>query len=79
MQNPVTGSGRDADRHRRRVRPRFPARPDPQASVSATLISLTLTPLQITDGLAAWDGQSEQVPCEGHAILFGRSIAAALP
>jgi L-erythro-3,5-diaminohexanoate dehydrogenase len=33
----------------------------------------------ITDGLAAWDGQSEQVPCEGHAILFARSIAAVLP
>jgi L-erythro-3,5-diaminohexanoate dehydrogenase len=33
----------------------------------------------ITDGLARWDGQSEQVPCEGHAILFGRSIAAKLP
>jgi L-erythro-3,5-diaminohexanoate dehydrogenase len=45
----------------------------------ATLVSLTLTPLQITDGLAKWDGQSEQVPCEGHAILFARSIAAVLP
>jgi L-erythro-3,5-diaminohexanoate dehydrogenase len=45
----------------------------------ATLVSLTLTPLQITDGLAHWDGQSEQIPCEGHAILFARSIAAVLP
>jgi L-erythro-3,5-diaminohexanoate dehydrogenase len=45
----------------------------------ATLVSLTLTPLQITDGLTAWDGQSEQVPCKGHAILFARSIAAVLP
>jgi L-erythro-3,5-diaminohexanoate dehydrogenase len=45
----------------------------------ATLVSLTLTPLQITDGLRHWDGQSEQVPCEGHAILFARSIAAVLP
>jgi L-erythro-3,5-diaminohexanoate dehydrogenase len=33
----------------------------------------------ITDGLADWDGRSEQVPCEGYAILFGRSIAARLP
>jgi L-erythro-3,5-diaminohexanoate dehydrogenase len=33
----------------------------------------------ITDGLASWDGASEQVPCAGHAILFGRSIAAVLP
>ena len=33
----------------------------------------------ITDGLAGWDGRSEQVPCQGHAILFGRSIATVLP
>ncbi|NJC72147.1 zinc-binding alcohol dehydrogenase [Planosporangium thailandense] len=45
----------------------------------ATLVSLTLTPLAVTDGLARWDGLSEQVPCDGHAILFGRSIAAVLP
>jgi len=45
----------------------------------ATLVSLTLTPLAISDGLYRWDGQSEQVPCEGHAILFARSIAAVLP
>jgi L-erythro-3,5-diaminohexanoate dehydrogenase len=45
----------------------------------ATLVSLTLTPLVIEDGLAQWDGLSEQVPCDGHAILFGRSIAAHLP
>jgi L-erythro-3,5-diaminohexanoate dehydrogenase len=45
----------------------------------ATLVSLTLTPLVITDGLARWDGASEQVPCDGYAILFGRSIAAVLP
>jgi L-erythro-3,5-diaminohexanoate dehydrogenase len=44
-----------------------------------TLVSLSLTPLAITDGLASWDGASEQVPCDGHAILFGRSIAAVLP
>jgi L-erythro-3,5-diaminohexanoate dehydrogenase len=45
----------------------------------ASLVSLSLTPLRITDGLAGWDGRSEQVPAEGHAILFGRSIAAVLP
>ena len=45
----------------------------------ATLVSLTLTPLKITDGLEDWDGRSEQVPCTGYAILFGRSIAAKLP
>ena len=46
---------------------------------SPTLVSLTLTPLVITDGLAGWDGRSEQVPAAGYAILFGRSIAAVLP
>ena len=45
----------------------------------ATLVSLTLTPLVIEDGLERWDGRSEQVPCDGYAILFGRSIAAVLP
>ena len=45
----------------------------------ATLVSLTLTPLVIEDGLARWDGRSEQIPCDGYAVLFGRSIAAVLP
>src|SRR5690606_9627128 len=45
----------------------------------ATLVSLSLTPLVITDGLAGWDGQGERVPAQGHAILFNRSIAARLP
>jgi len=45
----------------------------------ATLVSLTLTPLVIEDGLADWDGRSEQVPTDGYAILFGRSMAAKLP
>ncbi len=45
----------------------------------ATLVSLTLTPLQITDGLAGWDGRSAQVPADGHAVLFARSSAAVLP
>jgi L-erythro-3,5-diaminohexanoate dehydrogenase len=45
----------------------------------ATLVSLSLTPLVIEDGLARWDGRSEQVPADGYAVLFGRSIAAVLP
>ena len=35
--------------------------------------------LVIEDDLAGWDGRSEQVPADGYAILFGRSIAAPLP
>ncbi len=45
----------------------------------ATLVSLTLTPLVIEDGLERWDGRGEQVPADGYAVLFGRSIAAVLP
>ena len=45
----------------------------------ATLVSLSLTPLRILDDLRDWDGRSEQVPCQGEAILYGRSIAAKLP
>nr|WP_245598112.1 L-erythro-3,5-diaminohexanoate dehydrogenase [Haloglycomyces albus] len=45
----------------------------------ATLVSLSLTPLEIYDGLEQWDGLSEQIPTDGHAVLFERTIAAALP
>lgn len=45
----------------------------------ATLVSLSLTPLVIEDSLRHWDATSEQVPCDGYAILFGRSIAAVIP
>src|SRR5690242_18843381 len=78
MQNPVTGSGGMLTGHVDDAGPASPLGLKPGQRV-ATLGSLTLTPLQITDGLKAWDGQSEQVPCEGHAILFARSIAAVLP
>jgi L-erythro-3,5-diaminohexanoate dehydrogenase len=78
MQNPVTGSGGmligtvdevgPASELGLRVGDRV-----------ATLVSLSLTPLAISDGLARWDGRGERVPAAGHAILFGRSIAARLP
>jgi len=78
MQNPVTGSGGMLTGTVDEVGPASPLGLTPGQRI-ATLVSLTLTPLQITDGLRRWDGQSEQVPCEGHAILFARSIAAVLP
>jgi L-erythro-3,5-diaminohexanoate dehydrogenase len=78
MQNPVTGSGGMLTGHVDAAGPQSPLGLKPGQRV-ATLVSLTLTPLAITDGLVRWDGQSEQVPCEGHAILFARSIAAVLP
>ena len=78
MQNPVTGSGGMLTGTVDEVGPESPLGLKRGQRV-ATLVSLTLTPLQITDGLRKWDGRSEQVPCEGHAILFARSIAAVLP
>src|SRR6059058_2515773 len=78
MQNPVTGSGGMLVGTVDEVGPRSPLGLSAGDRV-ATLVSLTLTPLAVTDGLAGWDGRSEQVPAAGHAVLFGRSIAAVLP
>jgi L-erythro-3,5-diaminohexanoate dehydrogenase len=78
MQNPVTGSGGmligTVEEVGRRSRLGVAA-----GDRVTTLVSLTLTPLVIEDGLRDWDGRSEQVPCAGYAILFGRSIAAKIP
>jgi L-erythro-3,5-diaminohexanoate dehydrogenase len=78
MQNPVTGSGGMLVGTVEEV--------GPESSLGlavgdrvATLVSLSLTPLVIEDALARWDGRSEQVPADGYAILFGRSIAARIP
>jgi L-erythro-3,5-diaminohexanoate dehydrogenase len=78
MQNPVTGSGGMLTGTVEEAGPRSPLGLRPGQRI-ATLVSLTLTPLAITDSLCRWDARSEQVPCEGHAILFARSIAAVLP
>ncbi len=78
MQNPVTGSGGMLVGVVEEMGPSatLPVAPGDRI---ASLVSLSLTPLVLEDGLAQWDGLSEQVPCEGTAILFGRSIAAVLP
>ncbi|HEX7717360.1 MAG TPA: L-erythro-3,5-diaminohexanoate dehydrogenase, partial [Marmoricola sp.] len=78
MHNPVTGSGGMLIGTVEEVGPESPLGLQVGQRV-ATLVSLTLTPLVIEDGLARWDGRSEQVPADGYAVLFGRSIAAALP
>lgn len=78
MHNPVTGSGGMLIGTVAEVGPDSPLGLRVGQRV-ASLVSLTLTPLRITDGLAGWDGRGEQVPAAGHAILFGRSIAAVLP
>lgn len=78
MQNPVTGSGGMLIGTVAQVGPESRLGLAPGDRV-ATLVSLSLTPLVITDALAGWDGRSERVPARGYAILFGRSIAAKLP
>lgn len=78
MHNPVTGSGGMLVGVVDEVGPESPLGLAVGDRV-ASLVSLTLTPLAISDGLARWDGQHEQVPAAGHAVLFGRSIAARLP
>ncbi|ADD43604.1 Zn-dependent alcohol dehydrogenase [Stackebrandtia nassauensis] len=78
MHNPVTGSGGMLIGTVEEAGPESPLGLKAGDKV-ATLVSLTLTPLAIHDELADWDGGSEQVPCDGHAILFARSIAAVLP
>jgi L-erythro-3,5-diaminohexanoate dehydrogenase len=78
MHNPVTGSGGMLLGTVREVGPESPLGLKPGDRI-ATLVSLTLTPLRIDDELASWNGEGEQVPCRGTAVLFGRSIAAVLP
>jgi L-erythro-3,5-diaminohexanoate dehydrogenase len=78
MHNPVTGSGGMLIGTVAEVGPQSTLGFKPGDRI-ATLVSLTLTPLHIADGLARWDGRSEQVPCDGHAVLFGQSSAARLP
>jgi L-erythro-3,5-diaminohexanoate dehydrogenase len=78
MQNPVTGSGGMLVGVVDEVGPESPLGLRVGDRI-ASLVSLSLTPLQINDDLSRWDARSEQVPCEGTAILFGRSIATVLP
>ena len=78
MQNPETGSGGMLVGTVEEMGPASPLGLRVGARVS-TLVSLTLTPLVIEDDLARWDGTSERVPCDGYAVLFGRSIAAEVP
>ena len=62
MQNPETGSGGMLVGTVEEVGPESPLGLQVGDRV-ATLVSLTLTPLVIEDGLARWDGRAEQVPC----------------
>ena len=78
MHNPITGSGGMLVGTVEEVGEESPLGLAPGDHIT-TLVSLTLTPLVIEDDLRDWDGRSEQVPCDGYAILFARSIAAVIP
>jgi len=76
MHNPATGSGgmligTVAGVGEGREEPR-------RGDRIATLVSLTLTPL-VLYSVAEWDGQTEQIPVEGYAILFANGLYANLP
>ena len=79
MHNPVTGSGGMLVGVVEEIGPSTHHADLAVGDPVTTLVSLTLTPLQIYDGLRGWDGRSEQVPCDGHAILFDRTIVAKVP
>src|SRR3954454_10173313 len=78
MQNPETGSGGMLVGTVEEVGAESPLGVRVGDRVS-TLVSLPLTPLGIEDGRQRWAGRSEQVPADGYAVLFGRSIAAVMP
>jgi L-erythro-3,5-diaminohexanoate dehydrogenase len=78
MQNPVTGSGGMLIGTVEEIGPASTLGLAVGDHI-ATLVSLSLTPLVIEDGLQGWDGLHERVPADGYAILFGRSIAARIP
>lgn len=78
--NPVTGSGGMLIGRVVEVGPKFPVDQKP-VSVGdrvATLVSLTLTPLQIRK-IKAIHPKIDRVDIEGHAILFSSGIFARLP
>ena len=79
MHNPVTGSGGMLVGEVEAVGPESHHHELRVGDHVTSLVSLTLTPLSIDDELANWDGLSEQVPCDGHAILFDRTIVAKVP
>src|SRR5204863_8287865 len=64
MHNPVTGSGGMLVGVVDEAGPAARLGLEPGQRV-ATLVSLTLTPLTLTDDLVRWNGAGEQVPAEG--------------
>lgn len=79
MQNPVTGSGGMLLGRVREVSPTHPAAGQLKSGDRiATLVSLTLTPLVITE-VRALKLEIDRVDVTGHAILFASGLFAKLP
>jgi L-erythro-3,5-diaminohexanoate dehydrogenase len=79
MQNPVTGSGGMLLGEVAQVGPNHPdaGRLSPGLPI-ASLVSLTLTPLRLEE-IGAIHASTERVEARGTAILFARTLWAALP
>jgi L-erythro-3,5-diaminohexanoate dehydrogenase len=79
LQNPVTGSGGMLLGTVREIGPAHPARDVLRVGDRiATLVSLTLTPLQI-DAVKGVDLPRDRVDVRGHAILFASAPFAKVP
>jgi len=79
LQNPVTGSGGMLLGRVREVGPRHPAAGDLRSGDRlASLVSLTLTPLQL-EQVERVDLATDWVDVTGHAILFASSQFARMP
>jgi L-erythro-3,5-diaminohexanoate dehydrogenase len=78
--NPVTGSGGMLIGRVAQIGPKFPVERKPVAVGDriATLVSLTLTPLQIRR-IKKIHTKIDRVDIEGHAILFSSGIFSKLP
>jgi len=78
--NPVTGSGGMLIGRVSQIGPRFPLHEKPLqvGDRIATLVSLTLTPLEIRK-IKQVHLKTDRVDVEGHAILFASGIFAKLP
>jgi L-erythro-3,5-diaminohexanoate dehydrogenase len=78
--NPVTGSGGMLIGKVTQVGPKFPISEKPIAVGDriATLVSLSLTPLEIRK-IKAIHSKIDRVDIEGHAILFASGLFARLP
>jgi L-erythro-3,5-diaminohexanoate dehydrogenase len=78
MQNPVTGSGGMLIGRVERIGPHFPGRDVKPGVKIATLVSLTLTPLLLSD-IHHIHLQTGQVDVSGKAVLFASGPYAVLP